>query len=131
MEKRLGNIDYSQQFIEEGIAWLRDNVYPERFPHASHRERFRQRYRGFVYRDGALAFRGRTFLQVVSSGDVEDVLAREYEALGDIGRDRFYAYLANKYVGISRRRVLKFLSNQELHQLSLPVTPVEKYRGTI
>ena len=26
MEKRLGNIEYSQQFVEEGLAWYRDGA---------------------------------------------------------------------------------------------------------
>lgn len=51
----------------------------------------------------------------------EAFVSTEYNALGDIGRDRFFAWLATKYVGINRRRVMKFLMNRGLHQLSLPV----------
>lgn len=34
-----------------------------------------------------------------------------------LGRDRFYMYISEKFVGISRRAVAKFLQKQEAYQL--------------
>ncbi len=64
-------------------------------------------------------------LQVIPVQEIEQTLAKLYKEIGDIGRDRFYALIRSKYVGISRPQVQAFLNNQELHQL---VQQVKKKR---
>ena len=61
------------------------------------------------------------YLRVVSTKEADNVLSTAFDNLGDIGRDRFYAWRRTKYVGLSRTRVLAFLDSQEFHQLALPV----------
>jgi len=35
------------------------------------------------------------------------------------GRDQIYQYIKENFVGISRRRIMKFLRNQESHQVTV------------
>lgn len=57
-------------------------------------------------------------LLVVLTTEVEQLLNKLYEQLGDIGRGCFFNFIKTRYLGVSRRRVYEFLSNKELHQLS-------------
>lgn len=125
--KRFNAYQYTDEFVKQGIEFLRSNresYPPELRPYPVERERFAQRYENFVLLDNntALGVTTKTStLRVVPMSDIQNTLTKLYEQLGDIGRDRFYALIKQKYVGISRRQVWHFLENQELHQLLRPV----------
>ena len=121
--KRLNAYRFTETFIEEGIAYLTKGALPDHLEYESRKNEFRARYADMEVRGGDQLYVGDR--QVVPLGDIDGVLAALYKALGDIGRDRFYAHVAAKYVGISRPRVQQFLNNQELHQL---VQQVKKQR---
>ncbi len=113
--KRLNAYHFTDTFIKEGVAYLTRGTIPERFEFESRKNEFRARYQ-----DMSVGAKGTLFVgerQVVPEAQIESVLAAHYKLLGDLGRDRFYAYVAEKYVGISRPRVQQFLNNQEIHQL--------------
>ncbi len=116
--KRLNAYRFTETFIAEGIAYLTEATIPVRFQYQSRKNEFRARYQGMRAEDGQLYVGTRL---VVPVAGIDKVLAAEYKALGDLGRDRgrdrFYAHTAAKYIGISRPRVQQFLNNQELHQL--------------
>lgn len=113
--KRLNAYRFTEQFITEGIKYLINAIIPERFQFESRKNEFRARY------EGMRAERDLLFLadnrQIVPIDTIDTVLAALYRSIGDIGRDRFYAFVSDKFVGISRPRVQQFLNNQELHQL--------------
>jgi transposase InsO family protein len=72
-----------------------------------------------VVKDGKLLADGK---EVIPIEETEEVLAAAYkDAALKAGRDRMYKRLKAKYVGISRRDVMKFLRRQEAHQLHQPV----------
>ena len=55
--------------------------------------------------------------KIILEPDVESTIMKEYKDLPqNIGRDTFYGIISRKYIGISRRRLYKFLSNQPLYQ---------------
>lgn len=80
------------------------------------------RHLGFSVRSsGELMWRNR---RVVLLEDLDKVLTAEYLGIGaNIGRDRFYQRIRDKYVGISRRQVMRFLKSQETYQLHQPIPP--------
>ena len=112
--KRLNAYKITHKFIEEGLAYLNHGKFPERLQFKSRKLEFRTRYQDMHVEKDQLFVGDR---RVVPIEHVNDILASLYKELGDIGRDRFYAMIKNKYVGISRPRVQRFLDNQELHQL--------------
>ena len=60
----------------------------------------------------------------IPPSQVESLLRREYSSKdipGTISRDVFYKFLAKRYSGISRRRVMAFLKRQRAWQLHQPV----------
>jgi transposase InsO family protein len=120
--KRLNAYRFTKRFVSEGIEFLTNRTVPERFQFQSRIMEFRNRYKGMEAKHDVLYF-GQ--LQVVPRADIDSTLAKLYKGIGDIGRDRFYEMVKRKYIGISRRQLLKFLNNQELHQL---VQQVKKQR---
>lgn len=121
--KRLNAYRFTDSFIKEGIDYLTKEIIPNRCEFESRKNEFRARYKKMEVREGNQLFFGDR--QVVPINQIDTVLAATYKTLGDTGRDRLYAHVAGKYIGISRPRVLRFLKNQELHQL---VQPVKKQR---
>ncbi len=120
--KRLNAYRFTTSFIKEGIAYLTKDTIPRRFEYESRKNEFRARYENMHTEDSHLYVAER---QVVPITQIDSVLSSLYKTLGDLGRDRFYAFVAGKYIGISRPRVQQFLNNQELHQL---VRQVKKQR---
>ena len=60
----------------------------------------------------------------IPPSQVESLLRREYSSKdipGAVSHDVFYKFLAKKYSGISRRRVMAFLKRQRAWQLHQPV----------
>jgi transposase InsO family protein len=112
--KRLNAYQFTKQFIEEGVRYVERGEIPARYAYPSKREDFFRRYEGLEVQGGKLYY---GTLQVVPEEEVDALLRGLYEKLGDIGRDRLYYYVKQRYVGISRPRVQQFLNNQELHQL--------------
>ncbi|GMH68843.1 hypothetical protein TL16_g05020 [Triparma laevis f. inornata] len=54
---------------------------------------------------------------IIFEPDIDKTIKKEYVELPqNIGRDTFYGVISRKYIGISRRRLYKFLSNQPLYQ---------------
>ena len=127
MLKRLNAYTFTSQWIDAGRKFILSGrrQYPHHLIYPSDREEFRTRYVGFeVDKDGNLIYDDNDTLRhviVVPIEQIDSVLAQLYKSLGDIGRDRFYALIKQRYIGISRRDVYKFLSNQETHQLVQPV----------
>lgn len=124
--KRFNAYQYTDEFVKQGVAFLASNRqrYPPELQYPVERERFAQRYTDFVLLEGntALGVTTKTStLHVIPMSDIQHTLAKLYEQLSDIGRDRFYALVKQRYAGISRRQVWRFLENQELHQLLQPV----------
>ena len=111
--KRLNAYLFTDTFIREGLAFLGNAIVPQRFQYESRKNEFRARYAGMHALSGILYAAAR---QIVPLSQIDATLSALYKAIGDIGRDRFYAHIAAKYVGISRPRVQQFLNNQELHR---------------
>ena len=120
--KRLNAYKFTQQFVDEGIEYLKSGTIPKRYHFESRKMEFKNRYKGMELKQQQL-FHGQQ--QVVPKSEIDKILAKLYKDIGDIGRDRFYALIKSKYVGISRPQVQAFLNNQELHQL---VQQVKKQR---
>ncbi len=124
--KRLQAYRFTDSFIKEGIDYLTRQIVPERLEFESKRNEFRARYQNMQVKGSNQLYVGER--QVIQINEIDDVLTLLYKSIGDIGRDRLYAHVASKYIGISRPRVMQFLNNQELHQL---VRPVVKQRVNI
>ncbi len=107
--KRLNAYRFTTSFIKEGIAYLTKDTIPRHFEYESRKNEFRARYENMHTEDSHLYVAGR---QVVPITQIDSVLSSLYKTLGDLGRDRFYAFVAGKYIGISRPRVQQFLNNQ-------------------
>jgi hypothetical protein len=116
--KRLNAYKFTKQFDNEGVQYLTNGTIPARYWFASRKLEFRNRYNGMEVNDKQLFHDQR---QVISITEIEKTLAQQYKAIGDIGRDRFYALIKSKYVGISRSQIQAFLNNQELHQITQQV----------
>jgi len=112
--KRFNAYHFTKKFIEEGVRYVEGGEIPARYAYPSKREEFFKRYKGLEVQGGKLYY---GTLQVVPEEEVDALLRGLYEKLGDIGRDRLYYYVKQRYVGISRARVQQFLNNQERHQL--------------
>lgn len=70
-------------------------------------------------KEGKLYFAGKL---VVTEAEIDQILAELYSnPLVTGNRDRLYAYVEERYVGISRRRVMLFLKNQESYQLRVRI----------
>jgi hypothetical protein len=71
--------------------------------------------------------RQRIFIQqkeVIPVNEIESLLNKLYNDPtigGNLGRDKFDSRIKEKYVGISRSDISKFLFNDEIHQLYKPV----------
>jgi transposase InsO family protein len=92
---------------------------PHRLP-----PRFQEKWADFtVNDDGELEYvDGRI---VVPDDEVDTVLTQTYaDPATKGGRDKMYWRLRSKYIGISRRRVMEFLRNQETHQIHSKPNPV-------
>src|SRR5690242_8997960 len=116
LPKRLANITFTPEFIDEGLKQLSAS----RLSPAA----VAKKYEGFrAGKEGLYGVGGEQHSNplVVANSDVDRVLSDLYQSLGDIGRDRLYAIVQKKYLGVSRRRVQQFLNQQELHQLLQPV----------
>ncbi len=114
----LNSIKYTQQWVQEGLSFLVKGFVPSRYFYRLEQERFASRYNRFTTNGTELHFEKYT---VVPKNSVTKVLEKVYSKLGDLGRNRLYGYIKRKYLGISRRAVMKFLTNQEVHQLAMPV----------
>jgi transposase InsO family protein len=112
--KRLNGYTYTTTFIKEGIAFLNNGTIPSRYRFPSRQQEFQQRYAGMRVMDSELLLGD---LYIVPQSQINDTLAKLYKETGDIGRDRFYALVKKRHIGISHPQVQAFLNNQELHQL--------------
>jgi transposase InsO family protein len=117
MWKRLNCYRFTEEFVKEGVTYLRNGDIPQRYAYPSMRDDFRKKYEGMQEKDEALWYGE---LRIVAAAEVDKVLGALYKE-APAGRDRFYDLVKRKYVGISRPRVQEFLNNQEVHQLTLPV----------
>ncbi len=120
--KRLNAYHFTDNFIQEGIEYLSKNTIPERYHFQSRKKEFENRYINMQLQGAQLFYNEKL---VIPQKKVEQTLATHYKEIGDIGRDRFYELIKQKYIGISRPQVQAFLNNQEIHQL---VQQVKKQR---
>src|SRR4051812_26231087 len=118
MKHNIFNFEFNDAFIREVKTFLTSGslVFPPRVHYPSEKAAFRAQLQGFAMVGDNLHYMGAggTPKQIISQGDVGAVLTKLYSDLGDIGRDRLYAIVKSKYLGISRRRVQQFLNQQEL-----------------
>ena len=105
---------FTRETVTAAIRYLLAGEIPA---HETNPARFRRRWEHFRLDDDHVLFYGAK--QVIPEEDITDTMEREFKHLGDMGRDRFYAYLKAKYVGISHARVADFLQHAETHQLHL------------
>ena len=116
--RKVNNCKITTKFINEGVIYLMAGIIPDHYETEEEKRRFELRYEDMDRAGADLYFRN---LRLIPRSRIDSVLRQVYTETGDIGRDRLYAYVKQKYAGISRRRVDLFLQHQELHQLRLPV----------
>lgn len=102
---------YLPDFTRKGIDYLRTGTVPRT---ETNPVRFRKRWDQYRLQDNKLFYHNR---EVITTDKINDTLKEEYKIAGEIGRDRFYAYLKSKYLGISILQVASFLKHSETHQL--------------
>jgi hypothetical protein len=120
---------YRQQVVSEAVSYLRHGRVPSRLRSRT-RARFRERWEGFEARkreqdttdsDEDEDSTYRLFYgdkRVVPTDEVAAIVAAQYnDSKTTGGRDRIYARLCKKFIGVSRRAVMDALRNQEIWQL--------------
>jgi transposase InsO family protein len=121
---------YRQQVVSEAVSYLRHGRVPSRLRSSRTRARFRERWEGFEARkreqdttdsDEDEDSTYRLFYgdkRVVPTDEVAAIVAAQYnDSKTTGGRDRIYARLCKKFIGVSRRAVMDALRNQEIWQL--------------
>ena len=103
---------YSQAFVQLAIRYLQTGAVPYQTP--SERDAFRAKCDELTTDGTTLRLKDR---RVVPNEQIDTTLQEIYDTLGDIGRDRFFGLVQQRYIGVSRRSIDTFLKNQELHQL--------------
>lgn len=119
--KSLNAVKYTIKTINEIFDYLQSRELPANLKNESSKYRFKRKANQFIIQDGKLFHAG---LQVIPEEEVNDTLKSMYDdsaiAGGLIGRDKWYDKVKEKYIGITKQDILKFLDNQESYQLNKP-----------
>lgn len=112
---------------KEAVEYLLCGTIPSHKRSAGARTRFRRRWKNaelkYVEEDGApsLYIEHR---EVIPSSKIDRILSQLYDdpaTGGNLGRDKFYDKVVQRYIGISRADVEKFVQNDEVHQIHRPI----------
>ena len=116
--KQMNHISWTPQSYTAAVRYLTYSTVPDYTP--GRLSRFLKRVRLLTLQHQRLYYKGRL---LVPTDRVDEVLTQLYRdpSTSVNSRDRFYETVAERYAGISRRRVQKFLLSQESYQLHLPV----------
>jgi len=120
------NLNYihhvSAEEHEDAVRFLLTGTLPERVRNPSAAARFARRWRDarLVWDPDEEDFKIFFFdRELVPENRIEEVLARLYddpETGGNLGRDKFYYRVRQRYVGITRADVETFIDNDETHR---------------
>jgi hypothetical protein len=100
--KSLNSYLYTNDDINEGIEYLRNNTLPDRLNNQSSKYRFKRRWRGFTVKNNKLFYGP---LLVIPSDRVKETIKKFYEDPafgGSIGRDKLYNKIIQTYLGIKK-----------------------------
>lgn len=121
--KRLNAFSWSNMTIRDAIEYLKNKTIPDYLESESSIYRFKRKMEGFtISEDGKSLYWGP--LKVIPKGDIQKTLKKMYDEDTTglfIGRDKLYAKVKEKYIGISKEAVEMFLNNLESNQLNKPI----------
>ena len=114
--RELQHLDYSEENIDDLIAWKSRGVFPST---VKKKELYERQYRDFVVERGKLIYEPKNF-EVVRPSDHKKVLEDLYEDVLSAGKgqNNFYRWIASQYLGISKRESQAFLKSREDYQLT-------------
>lgn len=118
MLRKLNAISWTQEVVDAVIAYIKIGTRLP-FYHAK-RKKFEELAKHLEYGKMSLWYDGK---QIVPEERIQNVLTKLYQSPSTFSnsRDRFYGRVIQKFIGISRRVVQDFLSNQESYQMHKPV----------
>jgi transposase InsO family protein len=108
-------MDFSRAAVTQGSAYLQTGALPPALTRHQRRD-FIAKWGQFVVGDTGHLLHLASSRIVVAAEDIDALLSHFFRTR-TVGRDKLYAYLKDKYLGISRPRVQAFLDNQEAWQL--------------
>ncbi|HRP37153.1 MAG TPA: DDE-type integrase/transposase/recombinase [Candidatus Dojkabacteria bacterium] len=116
MNPLITHVKWTDDEYDNTYKYIANGVIPNYLP--ARLERFMNRSRLLRIEGNKIKLGNK---ELVPESRVNDVLTKLYRdpSTSVNSRDRFYGAVADRYVGISRRRVQEFLSNQESYQLHL------------
>ena len=122
---------YTQNDIDEGKRYLVTGELPVRLQNNPQQQAaFAKKWHDAIIQDEQIVIGQRT---VVAQEDVPGILQQAYhDPLTSGGRDQMFQRLQQHYIGISRRRIMSYLANEESWQLHQPLPkPVVQQAGRI
>jgi len=101
--------------IKQAIDYLTNNKLPDS---PTRKARLIHLFRNANVINGKVIINGK---EVIPKEQINNVLTDISKKTRINGRDSLYGYVCRQYIGISRSEVVKFLDNQELHQINKAV----------
>ena len=114
--RELQHLDYSEQNIDDLIAWKSRGELPRT---VKNKELYERQYRDFMVERGKLIYEPKN-LEVIRPSDRKKVLEELYDEVESAGKgqNNFYRWITTQYLGISKRESQAFLKSKEDYQLT-------------
>ncbi len=107
---------YFKSDLDDIKKYKRTNKLPTSLKTERDRKRFVDKWNGFKQQNNKYYINNK---QIIFKSNITEFLKEFYDnpLKGYCGRDKLYAKIQEKYIGISRRQVMSFLNNLETNQI--------------